>query len=380
MKRIIQFKYRVLVLLIEILTILLLLLLAYNFVSMPTKKTTFYLEESNTTSILKTLNKLGYKTYPIDKYVLGLMHGLMPGWYSLEGEKEGRFSFFKNLHLKKVDTMQVKLYAGETSIELTKRLANDMKLDPIKLLNIYKEKSLFSEADIFEGRYIIARNADENTTMNYLFETSNKIFEQFSKYNCKKTLSTLDLKILLIIASIIQKESNLAKEMPLISSVIYNRLEKNMKLQMDGTLNYGKYAHTIVTPERIKTDESYFNTYKYKGLPPAPLSTISVEALKAAYYPAKSDYLFFMLNKDGSHNFAATYKEHLANIRSFKAKKKRKKEKKNTSEKKKIKKPNIVKSKRENNTTITTEVKKIEINISKENILLEKKSQNSQIQ
>jgi UPF0755 protein len=214
--------------------------------------------------------------------------------------------------------MQVKLYAGETSIELTKRLANDMKLDPKKLLHLYREKSLFTEADIFEGRYTIARNADENTTINYLFDTSSKIFEQFSKYNCKKTLSTLDLKILLIIASVIQKESNLAKEMPLISSVIYNRLEKKMKLQMDGTLNYGKFAHTIVTPERIKTDESRYNTYKYKGLPPAPLSTISIEALKAAYYPKKSDYLFFMLNKNGSHNFAATYKEHLENIRAFK--------------------------------------------------------------
>jgi UPF0755 protein len=287
---------------------------------MPTKKTTFYLEESNTTSVLKKLNKLGYKTYPIDKYVLSLMHGLTSGWYSLEGEKEGRFTFFKNLHLKKVKTMQVKLYAGETSTELTKRLANDMKLDSKKLLDIYREKSLFTEADIFEGRYIIARNADENTTMNYLFDTSNKIFEQFSKNNCKKTLSTLDLKILLIVASIIQKESNLAKEMPLISSVIYNRLEKKMKLQMDGTLNYDKFAHTIVTPERIKTDESRYNTYKYKGLPPAPLSTISIEALKAAYYPQKSDYLFFMLNRDGSHNFAATYKEHLKNVRAFKVK------------------------------------------------------------
>ena len=379
MKRIIQFKYRVLVLFIEVSTILLLLFLAYNFVSMPTKKTTFYLEESNTTSILKTLNKLGYKTYPIDKYVLGLMHGLKPGWYSLEGEKEGRFSFFKNIHLKKVDTMQVKLYAGETTVELTKRLANDMKLDPKILLDIYRKKSLFSEAGIVEGRYTIARDADENTTMNYLFDTSNKIFEQFSKYNCKKPLSILDLKILLIVASIIQKESNLAKEMPLISSVIYNRLEKKMKLQMDGTLNYGKFAHTIVTPERIKTDESRYNTYKYKGLPPAPLSTISLEALKAAYYPEKSDYLFFMLNRDGSHNFAATYKEHLANIHSFKAKKNRKEEKKNTSRKKKSKKPIIVKSEKENNTTISTEVQKIEINITKENILLEEKSQNSQI-
>ncbi len=105
--------------------------------------------------------------------------------------------------------------------------------------------------------------------------------------------------------------------MPLISSVIYNRLEKGMKLQMDGTLNYGKYSHTVVTPERIKSDESPYNTYKYKGLPPHPLGTVSLAALKASIKPAESNYIFFMLNPNGTHNFTATYKEHLKNIRAF---------------------------------------------------------------
>jgi UPF0755 protein len=322
MQRIIQFKYRVLVLLIEISILFLLLFLAYNFVSMPTKKITFYLEESNTTSVLKTLNKFGYQTYPIDAYILDFMPVLQQGWYSLEGKKEGRFSFFKNLHLKKVKTMQVKLYAGETSKELTKRLANDMKLDPTKLLTLYKEKSRFGEGDIIEGRYTLPRDADENTTMTYLFNQSNKVFEQFTKQYCKREFTTLEFKILLIIASVIQKESNLKKEMPLISSVIYNRLEKNMKLQMDGTLNYGKFSHTIVTAERIKTDKSRYNTYRYRGLPPIPLSTVSLKALEASYSPVDSNYLFFMLNKNGSHNFSSTYKEHLKYVHAFKSKSK----------------------------------------------------------
>jgi len=116
--------------------------------------------------------------------------------------------------------------------------------------------------------------------------------------------------------------------MPLISSVIYNRLEKGMRLQMDGTLNYGKYAHTIVSPERIKNDESDYNTYKHKGLPPHPLSTVTIDALKASMRPKKTDYLFFMLNKDGSHNFAATYEKHLANIKAFRIYQKEKNAKK----------------------------------------------------
>ena len=319
MKRIIKFKYRVLVLFIEISTLILIAVLIYNFLSTSVKKTIFYLPKSNVPTLLKTLNENGYKTNALDTLVLKFVTLPKRGWYHLKDSKKGRFSFFNTLHLQEAKTMQVKLYAGETSLELTKRLANDMKLDASRLLKAYKKRSVFKEANIFSGRYTLAREANENTTMAYLFDTSNEILKEFSKTYCKKIPNVLELKVLLIIASIIQKESNSKKEMPLISSVIYNRLEKGMKLQMDGTLNYGKFAHTIVTPERLKTDESYYNTYKHKGLPPAPLSTVSIDALEAAYRPEVSNYLFFMLNKDGSHNFASTYEEHIKNIRAFKS-------------------------------------------------------------
>jgi len=322
MKRIIKFKYRVLVLFIEISTLIIIASLVYNFLATSIKTTTFYLPKSNIETLLKTLDKNGYKTNTLDSLVLKFMPLPKKGWYHLNTTNKGRFSFFYTLHLQKAKTMQVKLYAGETSVELTNRLANDMKLDATKLLEVYKKRSVFKEADIFSGRYTLAREADENTTMEYLFNISNEKLKQFSKTYCNRVPNVLELKVLLIMASIIQKESNSKKEMPYISSVIYNRLEKGMKLQMDGTLNYGKFAHTIVTPERLKTDESYYNTYKHKGLPPAPLSTVSIEALEAAYRPKVSNYLFFMLNKDGSHNFASTYKKHIENIRAFKAKSK----------------------------------------------------------
>ncbi len=320
MKKIIKVKYTLLVLIIEISTLLLILILTYNSISMPKKKTTFFLPSSNIDVLLEILNKNGFHTYTIDTFTFKFMTLPKKGWYSIGAVKENRIKFFKSLHTKQSKTMQVKLYAGETSLELTKRLANDMKLSPNKLLNAYKQRSVFKEADIFSGRYTIARDADENTIINYLFNLSNNTLMNFSKNYCRKVPSHLELKVLMVMASIIQKESNSVQEMPLISSVIYNRLEKGMKLQMDGTLNYGKFAHTIVTPERIKIDESQYNTYKHKGLPPAPLSTVSIEALEAAYHPKFSDYLFFMLNKDGSHNFSATYKEHLENIRAFRAK------------------------------------------------------------
>jgi UPF0755 protein len=98
-----------------------------------------------------------------------------------------------------------------------------------------------------------------------------------------------------------------------------------MKLQMDSTLNYGCYTHVIVTPNRIKSDHTYFNTYKYKGLPPYPLGTVTIEALEAAMMPKESRYLFFMLTPGGEHDFSVTYEEHLKKIRIFRAYQKKKK-------------------------------------------------------
>ncbi|HHD78077.1 MAG TPA: endolytic transglycosylase MltG, partial [Epsilonproteobacteria bacterium] len=316
-------KYHFLVLIVELTLLLLALFLTYNFISMPAKKTTFYLNDNTITTLLNTLNEKGYSTYAIDKYVLKYMTLPKKGWYSLEAHKVGRFEFFKSLHKKRAKTMHIKVYAGETAQELTRRLANDMKLDAIKLLEAYKAQSIYQQADIFSGQYTLARDADAYSSIDFLFTQSSKTLDDFiNKYYHKKRPQFVEIKVLLIIASIIQKESNSIEEMPLISSVIYNRLRKNMKLQMDGTLNYGKFAHTIVTPERIKTDESAYNTYKHKGIPPAPLGTVSIEALEAAYHPATSKYLFFMLKKDGSHQFAQTYEEHLKNIRAFKSKSK----------------------------------------------------------
>ena len=103
--------------------------------------------------------------------------------------------------------------------------------------------------------------------------------------------------------------------MPIVSSVIHNRLRSGMKLQMDGTLNYGEYSNVKVTAQRIKDDESPYNTYKVVGLPKDPVCAVSLEAIKAAIFPVKSDYLYFVReNKTGLHKFAVTFEAHQANI------------------------------------------------------------------
>ncbi|WP_294957705.1 endolytic transglycosylase MltG [Sulfurovum sp.] len=317
MKELFTQEYKRIVRYIEILIVIVVIAAIYNFISPASEHKTFYLSGSSSKEIAHELEKYGYTVTFIDQIFMHL--GTLPkeGWYHVKDTKKSRYDFFSSLHEKNADVMQVVVYAGETAKELCHRLANDMKLDEKNLFEEYETRSRFKEADIFAQSYSIARNADAFAAMQYLFDLSNNELAAFEKeyFTQKPKLSTM--RILLTIASIIQKESNSVKEMPLISSVIYNRLDKKMKLQMDCTLNYGKYSHVIVTPERIRTDHTYFNTYRHKGLPPQPLGTVTIDALRAAMMPSESKYLFFMLTPGGSHNFAVTYEEHLKNIRAF---------------------------------------------------------------
>ncbi len=116
----------------------------------------------------------------------------------------------------------------------------------------------------------------------------------------------------LTIASLIQKEARLKSEMTLISAVFYNRLQKRMQLAADPTVVYamGKSYKDKVYYKDTKIDSPY-NTYKYTGFMPSPISCVSETAFKASLTPKKVSYLFFVANKDGSHTFTNTYREHL---------------------------------------------------------------------
>ena len=320
MKHFIYLKYRYLLFFIKTLIILLLIFLTYNLIPIKMGKSTFYFASSDIDTVINTLHENGYGISLIDKLFLQFTTTPKKGWYTLQESPFGRFKLFKYIQQNSARTMQVELYPGETSLELTKRLANDLKLDYKMLLSYYKSQSQYTEGDILSGRYTIARKADEKSVMTALFQMSEEKLHKFKKKYCNGHLNPLELKVLLIIASIIQKETNNVQEMYLVSSVIQNRLDKGMKLQIDATLNYGKYSRKVVTSKRIRKDKSYYNTYKYGGIPPAPLSTVSIDALKAAHNPKKTNYLFFMLDKKGKHNFASTYKEHLQNIKAFREK------------------------------------------------------------
>ena len=241
------------------------------------------------------------------------------GWIHIGKNELNRIDFLYKLTNAKAMIHKVTLIPGETSELFFEILAKNLNLDKSKLSIYYKEFSPYPEAGIYADTYYVPYGIKEKHLMHFLIRESNKKYEKISQkiygeYNTKQWLH------ILIIASIIQKEAANNSEMPLVSSVIHNRLKKRMRLQMDGTLNYGKYSHIKVSPERIKNDTSSFNTYKHKGLPLSPIGSVSINAIKAAIKPAKTQYLYFMKNKNGTHDFSHTFKAHRKNIKKAKVK------------------------------------------------------------
>ena len=121
------------------------------------------------------------------------------------------------------------------------------------------------------------------------------------------------------LASIVNGETRYVPEMPTIAGVYLNRLRSGMKLQADPTVAYCfNYSLNRILKVHLSVDSPY-NTYKYFGLPPGPISCPPKACLEAVLNPASHNYLFFCADPsfNGSHRFAATYAEHIINARAF---------------------------------------------------------------
>ena len=166
------------------------------------------------------------------------------------------------------------------------------------------------EGFLFPATYRIKEGTSAHDVVEMLLDTfDEKLAEVDLSYAKSKNLDVNDV---VIIASILERESKIKDEFPLVSSVIYNRLRKPMRLQLCATVLYKlPEGTTKLTNDDLKLDSPY-NTYIHDGLPAGPISNAGLAALDAAANPDETDYYYYVLTgKDGSQTFASTYDEFL---------------------------------------------------------------------
>lgn len=272
-----------------------------------------YIPQGSINQIIAQMQRNGFDVSKLDSLLLRTIGSPQSGWIDLGATISTKGDFLYKITKAKAALQNVTLIPGETTYIFLEQLSTQLGLDFVALQQEFEKQSPIAEGILVPDTYKIPIGLTEKELISLLLKLSLKKMKEFSykvfgNYNEKKFYTYL------VIASIIQKESANNDEMPLVSSVIYNRLKKGMKLQMDGSLNYGEYSHKKVTPYRIRNDKSQYNTYLYKGVPKIPICNVSIEALQAAIFPAKTDYLYFMKSKKGTHDFSCNYSTHMYNV------------------------------------------------------------------
>ena len=279
--------------------------------------------QGNIQSIITYIDHKGIPLMKLDAYALAFIGYPQKGWIDIGNKVLTRLDFLYHLATSKAALFRLTMIPGETTFTIFKQLSQHYGYDMNMLQNEYKKIAPYPEGVFFANTYALPKGIEEKALIEYLV----KVGLQQHKKVALKFLGSFHQKLwferIVTIASIVQKEAANEKEMPIIASVVYNRLKRKMPLQMDGALNYGKYSHTKITAQRIREDTSKFNTYKFIGLPPFPVCIVGKSAIKAAILPAKTDFLYFVKGKNGQHIFSKTYKNHLRNIQYVKKRNKK---------------------------------------------------------
>ena len=183
------------------------------------------------------------------------------------------------------------------------------KLDPVCNLK---------DGQVFPDTYTVARGTPRLAVLELARKKMKGIEEAWNRTSRRLPKPLKSWNEVITLASIVQKETPLAREMPIVASVYLNRLNKGMRLQADPTVVYaltnglGDMQGAPLLRGHLKM-ESPYNTYRNKGLPPAPIANVGQGAIRAVLNPAETNFLFFVADGRGGHRFSRDYEEHKKN-------------------------------------------------------------------
>ena len=253
------------------------------------------------------------------------------GTYSLTGVKTLQ-DLLDMINSGKEAQFSVKFIEGKTFKEWLKNLENAPHLkqtlqgktdkEIMALLDIPAVAKAVYEWNNMEGwLYPDTYNYTPNSTdLELLKRSATRLQKALDKAWSERdeNLPLADPYQMLILASIVEKETGIAAERPQVASVFINRLKANMKLQTDPTVIYGmgeSYTGNIRKKD-LETMTPY-NTYMIEGLPPTPIAMVSESALQAVAHPAKTDFYYFVADGSGGHKFTRNLNEHNKAVQEY---------------------------------------------------------------
>ena len=183
----------------------------------------------------------------------------------------------------------------------------------------YKLKTPNMEGFLFPDTYFFSNNTHPMRVIDTMYNNFLKKTQELRKKLPEKNLT---IEEWVTIASMIEKETAKPEEKPLVSAVIFNRIKKGMKLQIDPTVIYALKRKGLwkgkLTVEHLKINDPY-NTYYYFGLPPSPICNPGLESLKYAIEPAPVDYLYFVADGSGGHYFSKSLSDHNRRVKEYRS-------------------------------------------------------------
>jgi UPF0755 protein len=209
------------------------------------------------------------------------------------------------------DLIRFTHFEGERASKLAKRAA--------EVLPQFNTERFLTATQSLEGRlfpetYFIPVSYTDEDLLKLLTQTFDA---RTASLQDKINQHKLSLDEILILASIIEREANSVESKKMVSGILQNRLEINMSLQADASIEYIlDKPLSELTPEDLEIDSPY-NTYLYGGLPPTPIGNPGLDAMEAVLDPTPSDYFYYVTDDEGVFHYAKTYDEHLLNIERY---------------------------------------------------------------
>ncbi|MDO6992653.1 endolytic transglycosylase MltG [Brachyspira innocens] len=253
---------------------------------------------------------------------------LLSGYYQVD-RSMSMIDIMKHLNSGKQAMVRLTIAEGKNIYEIGAYLEAQGFTTKKEFLEVCHDKEILQkynipsdsvEGYIFPSTYYIVKGNPTKVLVTYMIDS---LFKQFPDLEDRAKKIGRSVHEVLTMASIVEKEMGPLDDPKLISSVYYNRLNIDKRLEADPTTIY---AMTLVKGDYIEKPnlkyadlrmEHLYNTYKNTGLPPGPICSAGAKAIEAALNPADTDYIFFVADGTGKHAFSVTYEEHVENINRY---------------------------------------------------------------